>query len=287
MLRLLPSTPHPVIYFLAGCLPGEALIHLRQLALLGMISRLPESLLHRQALNVYCSKGSSWSWFHQVRDLCLQYQIPHPLTFLMSPLSKETFKNLVKKQVLRFWEEKLREDASPLSSLVYFKPQYMSLSKPHPIFSTAGSSPYEVTKAGIQALFLSGRYRTELLRRHWSGNPEGFCLCPSCDGLQEKEDLEHILLYCPSLSPTRKRLYNFTINYARAVPAISETILDLTKPTQPLLFQFLLDCSVIPRVISLVQEHGEDVLHHLFKVSRTWCYSLHRDRLKILGRWTP
>ena len=59
MLRLLPSTPHPVIYFLAGCLPGEALIHLKQLALLGMISRLPESLLHRQALNVFSSKGTS------------------------------------------------------------------------------------------------------------------------------------------------------------------------------------------------------------------------------------
>jgi hypothetical protein len=91
-----------------------------------------------------------------------------------------------------------------------------------------------------------------------------------------------IVHHCPPLAKD-----NITINYARAVPAISETILDLTKPTQPLLFQFLLDCSVIPRVISLVQEHGDDVLHHLFKISRTWCYSLHRDRLKISGRWTP
>ena len=192
----------------------------------------------------------------------------------------------MKKQVLRFWELKLREDALPLLSLAYFKPQFMSLSKPHPMFSTAGSSPYEVTKAGVQALFLSGRYRTELLSRHWSSNPEGFCLCPSCDGLQVKEDLEHILLYCASLSPTRQRLYSFTSNYARSVPAISKTILDLTKPTQPLFFQFLLDCSVIPHVISLVQELGEDVLYHMFKISRTWCYSLHRDRLRILGRWT-
>ena len=189
----------------------------------------------------------------------------------------------MKKQVLRFWEEKLCEDAWPRLSLVYFKPQYMSLSRPHPIFSTAGSSPYEVTKAGIQALFLSGRYRDKaaqeaLVRQSWGILPLPILWWSSGEGR---------LGTYPSLSPTRKRLYNFTINYARAVPAISETILDLTKPTQPLLFQFLLDCSVIPRVISLVQEHGEDVLHHLFKVSRTWCYSLHRDRLKILGRWTP
>ena len=285
MLRLLPSTPHPVIYFLAGCLPGEALIHLRQLSLLGMISRLPGSLLHRQAMNVYSSKGS-WSWFHQVRDVCLKYQIPHPLNFLTSPISKEAFKNLVKKQVLRFWELKLREEASPLLSLAFFKPQFMSLSKPHPLFTTAGSSPYEVTKSGVQALFLSGRYRTELLSRYWSSNPEGFCLCPSCDGHQVKEDIEHILLYCPSLSPSRQRLYNFTSSYARSVPAICETILTLSRPTHPLFSQFLLDCSVIPCVISLVQQLGDDVLHHMFKISRTWCYSLHRERLRILGRWT-
>ena len=151
----------------------------------------------------------------------------------------------------------------------------MSLVKPHPLYPTAGSSPYEVTKTGVQALFLSGRYRTEQLSRHWTNNPEGFCLCPSCEGLGLKDDLEHILLYCGSLSPTR-----FTINYAKTVPVLSDTILDLTKPTQPLFFQFLLDCSVIRHVISLVQVLGEDVLHHLFKVSRTWCYSLHRERLK-------
>ena len=29
LLGLLPSTPQPVIYFLAGSLPGEALLHLR------------------------------------------------------------------------------------------------------------------------------------------------------------------------------------------------------------------------------------------------------------------
>ena len=37
LLQLLPSTPHPVIYFLAGSLPEEALLHLRQLSLLGML----------------------------------------------------------------------------------------------------------------------------------------------------------------------------------------------------------------------------------------------------------
>ena len=140
-LRLLPKTPHPVIFFLAGSLPGDALVHLRQLGLLGMISRMPGSLLHRHALSVFTSKGKAWSWFHQVRDLCLEYQLPHPLTLLELPVSKEEFKSLVKKHVMNYWEQKLRAEASVLSSLTHFKPAFMSLTRPHRISATAGASP--------------------------------------------------------------------------------------------------------------------------------------------------
>ena len=196
LLRLLPNTPQPVIYFLAGSLPGEALVHLRQLSLLGMITRLQGTTLHKHAINAFDSKPSSASWLHQVRDICLQYQLPHPLTLLgaETPLSKEAFKSLAKKQVINYWELKLRSEASPLTSLRYFHPQYMSLATPHPIFLSAGSSPYEVIKAGVQATFLSGRYRTERLCRFWSNNPQGFCLLPSCAGREIYEDEEHILL---------------------------------------------------------------------------------------------
>ena len=160
LLHLYPKTPHPVVYFLAGSLPGEALLHLRQLALLGMISRLSNSLLHRIAINAFNSRVKSWSWFHQVRDLCLMYQLPHPLTFLTTPLTKAQHKALTKKHVVSYWEVKLNDDASLLHSLKYFKPEYMSLTKPHPLLTSPGASPYE---ARVQTLFLSGRYRTELL----------------------------------------------------------------------------------------------------------------------------
>ena len=161
----------------------------------------------------------------------------------------------------------------------------MSLCKPHPIIRTAGSSPYEVTKAGIQALFLSGRYRTETLCSHWSSNPGGYCLCPSCTDKHIPEDEEHIFLHCGSLSNTRHSLAQFTVAYSKKVPHLSNILLTFTSPSHPLFVQFMLDCSVIPDVISLAQEHGDGVLSDLFKVTRAWCYSLHRERLKILGRW--
>ena len=285
MLGLLPSTPHAVIYFLAGSLPGEALIHLRQLSLLGMVSRLKGSYIHRHAVNVFNRKISTKSWFHQVRDICLMYQLPHPLVLLTTSSTKEAFKNLCKKHVLNYWELKLRVEAEPLHSLQYFKPAYMSLAKPHPLLTTAGPSPYEVTKARIQTLFLSGRYRTEQLCSKWSANNLGFCQTPMCQGKQIKEDIEHILLHCISLANARARLVDFTLKYSISVPFLRDILLTMTQPNNSQYLQFLLDCSVIPQVISLRQRYGNTVLHHLFKVSRTWCYSLHRERLKLLGRW--
>ena len=109
--------------------------------------------------------------------------------------SKTSFKLLVRKKVINFWEIKLRAeaDSSSRSSLQYFHPEYHSLSKPHPLWTTAGASPYQVAKATIQAKMLSGRYRTEKLSRFWFKNKGGYCLLPSCSGFKVEEDLEHIL----------------------------------------------------------------------------------------------
>ena len=96
--------------------------------------------------------------------------------FLLFANSKEAFNSLAKNHVMNYWEIKLRQEAAPLDSRKYFKPEFMSLTKANPIFLSAGASPYKV----IKVRFLSGRYRIEGLCRHWSNNPCGFCICPSC-----------------------------------------------------------------------------------------------------------
>ena len=269
-------------------MPGEALVHIKQLSLLGMISRLPGSTLHTLAIEIYSRRSTSLSWFHQVRAISLQYQLPHPLVLLKSPTSysKVSYKKLVQQKITDYWEKLLRAEADHLESLEYFNPNYMSLSKPHPIFLSAYSSSYEIVKATVQAVFLSGRYRTERLSRFWLKNPDGFCLSSSCDGLQIQEDLPHILLNCRSLAPTRAKLAAFTLHYARLNPEVSDIVLTFTNPHHPQFIQFLLDCSSMPQVIFFAQKYGNTALYKLFKVTRAWCYSLHRDRLKSLGRWT-
>ena len=288
LMRLHSKTPRSVVYFLAGSLPGIALIHLRQMSLFGMITRLPGSILHKIAISTYSSGNvSRSSWFWQIRKLCIKYTLPHPLDLLNTAPKKTEFKALVKKKIIDLWEHLLRDEATLLPSLGFFNPCFMSLQKPHHLWTTAGSSPAKVAKATVQALMLSGRYRTEALTRHWGQNKSGTCkLSTLC--IDSIEDIPHILQFCPALTDTRKRLQDYTIEYASKLPdSVSALLLSYCDLNSSNFVQFLLDCSSLPDVISLAQSfHSQhDVFSSFFEVTRTWIYSIHRERLKRLNRW--
>ena len=285
LLRLHKNTPRCAVFFLAGTLPGIALLHLRQLSLFNMICRLPDNVLHKHALNWFTSvvnfKGS---WLQQIRDICLMYNLPHPSVLLKSTMDKNAFKKLSKKHVISYWEQVLRAEAVSLKSLSYFKPSHMSLVAPHPIWKTAGNSPYKVAMATVQAVMVSGRYRCGALTRHW-GTSSGFCtLSPIC--VSTMDDLDHIIKVCPALHTVRSSLLQFTTNYASTLPLnISELLLKKCNILSPTFTNIILDCSVDPDVILTCQDVGFHVLDVLFMVTRSWAYVLHRERLKLLGRW--
>ena len=285
--KLHDKTPDPVVFFLSGCLPGPGVLHLRQLSLFGMISRLPGSILHQHAKNMLSTaKASSHSWLLQIRELCLQYRLPHPLTILDNPPAKNELRKLFKFHVQDYWQNRLREHSSRLTSLQFFKPDFMSLSSTHPLWLTAGQNPYEINKAVIQARMLSGRYRSEALCSFWSSNPQGWCLLPSCSTPNLLEDISHILISCKSLVATRQKLINLFISYASTRPHIFDIVTSFVSSTDTIFkTQFILDCSVLPQVIALRQELGKHVLEDLFYLTRTWCYVHHRERLRMLGRW--
>ena len=69
----------------------------------------------------------------------------------------------------------------------------------------------------------------------------------------------------------------------------NETVRNLVKEALnsnlDYLLQFILDCSALPSVISATQQHGHVILHELFHLTRTWCFVMHRQRMRMLGRW--
>ena len=153
-----------------------------------------------------------------------------------------------------------------MTSLEYFHPEFMSLTSAHPIWTSTGPSPAKVAMASVQAKFLSGRYRTQALCSHWLPNKDTKCrLSPLCD---TDEETTHMLKDCHAL-------LCFTQSYCSDHPIISELAIMFCSSKNPDFCQFLLDCSTIPEVIKLFQQHGPVIHHHLFNITRIWCYSLH------------
>ena len=282
--RLFPATPEPVVMFLAGSLPATGILHLRMLGYLGMIARLgPEHILHQHGRHVLLSatqdSSPKSSWFLTVRNISKKYNLPDPLTVLQSPLTKVQWKRKCKSLVTDFYEKKLRAEAEILPSLELFKPNFMSLSSPHPLWLHAGS-PFEVRKAVISARMLSGRYRTDLLSKHWvKENPDGLCRLPGCSG--QEGSLHHILLSCPALADSRAGMIRMWSSFMVCKPALLVVVKEYTIVKEELFMQFLLDPSCLPLVLAS-SKTDPDILKHCLFLSRTWCFSAHLARSKIM-----
>ena len=70
---------------------------------------------------------------------------------------------------------------------------------------TAGNNPYETHKSIIVVKMLSGRYRTDYMKRHWSTeNKDGFCTAQTCQ--KTLGTLEHLLVVCPAVETIRSKM---------------------------------------------------------------------------------
>ena len=81
----------------------------------------------------------------------------------------------------------------------------------------------------------------------------------------------------------RTRVVALRSDYLSSRPHLSTVVDHYTSIPAPHLVQFLVDPSVLPLVICLEQEHGEEALFSIFYLTRTYCYSIHQSRLKALG----
>ena len=284
LLKLYSKTPRSIVYFLAGSLPARALLHLRQLSLFAMICHLQEDPLHSHACYVYHhTKSCSKSWFMQLRDICKQYMLPHPLHLLTNPVPKRRFKKIVTEKVTEYWQKQLVEEVLSLSSLSHFNPAYHALSQPHPMWQAAGSNPHEVNKTLVLSKMISGRYRTEKLSRFWSDNRLGYCMASTCD--QVVGDLPHLLLHCPSLHALRASLYRMWLTKAALFTELYNLVSQVLLSTDEVKMRFILDPTSFPTIISLAQLEGAAVLDTVFYMSRTFAYALHRKKLILIGKW--
>ena len=274
------------IHGLTGLLPFVAYLHLRMLTLLGQVCRLNEgnNILARQARTVFSTTSpSSKSWFWQLRDICILYNLPHPLEFLELKYSKTIFKKLTKLAVITYYTNKFKTDAANLRSLKYFKFDKIGIRSVHPIFATCGTNPYEIEKAVVQSRLLSGMYKFERRKRHFTNtnNPDGICSLHLCQEEDSRHfgDIESFFLGCPSLGKARQEFATFLNNYLVSYPDIADLIQDCIS-SDPV--QFYLDASTMGAVLYQVQVKGTYILNLIFKVTRHHCFLLHKLRSELL-----
>ena len=251
--KLYPCTPAPVVFFLAGTLPASAVLHLRQLSLLGMISRLgSSSILHSHGRQILSSQPASTlpsrqSWFHQLRTLCEKYSLPDPLFILANPPSKLEWKKITKLEVIKHWTDRLRTEAASKRSLTHFRASHMSLCSPSPIWTSCFNSPYETKKAITQARMASGRYKTCWLRRHWADEETGICRVPGCTG-----DLPGTLLHlatgqCPGLASATAAAAAHWSSFLKVHPLLLPLIQVISSSSPEVFLSFLLGPATKPQ----------------------------------------
>ena len=233
------------------------------------------TLLHSET----CKK----SWFLLVRNLCAQYDLPHPLTLLYTAPDRKKMKKLIRLKITEYWQTLLAAEAQQMSSLKYIDPTRHSVVSPHYLWTAAGSNPQEINKSVILARMMSGRYRTERLCRFWSENKNGYCLLDSCH--QVLGDLEHLLLHCPGLQGTRNNLEKMWFEKTAVLPPMQAYVVQVLASPEDLRMNFILDCTAVPEIITLYQTYGIAVLDLALYLTRTYVYVLHRKKLILTGKW--
>ena len=130
---------------------------------------------------------------------------------------------------------------------------------------------------------VSGRYRSDYLCRHWTpANRKGYCLADTCN--EVVVDLVHMLVVCPALQSVRKRLVKFWFDRSAATPALLRFISEIVCSPPHDLTQFILDPSQFPAILAMWSNLGRDIINHIYYLTRTFAYYMHREKMILLGR---
>ena len=138
--------------------------------------------------------------------------------------------------------------------------------KHHPSLSSIVTTD-EVRKLRPHLKFLSGDYLTYQVK--FEQTQKGSPLCKICS--LDNETVCHIITICPEYDEMRKRIL--------LSPSLQVDFQSLVNNPETHT-QFLLD----PTSFNLEHRvHRNDpIVHHLFKISRDLCYSIHNRRMKKL-----
>ena len=180
-----------------------------------------------------------------------------------------------------YWHKHLCNQASEKKSLLYLKCSFLPIGgSPHPIWtSTSGCSATAIRSASIHAQALCGAYRSDAVLAKWSGESPA-CSLPGCTA--PVGDIVHLLSgLCPALRPKLSLATSRGLNILSSHPLLHDCVLSALNRTPTDWLKFLLDPSTEPSMIAYKQKHGRSSIYPLFRFSRTFIWTMHRERLRL------
>ena len=180
-------------------------------------------------------------------------------------------------KVTVYAEKKWRQEASTNSKMGYLNVELLGLSgKPHAALASI-TSTRDISKLRIQLKFLTGDYLTHhrLANDRKTNDPHcRICKAPC-------EDIKHVLTECRGTAETRHRIFPDLLNMVAMITPNNE-LLNPHTLTSTTLTQFILDCGSMNLNNSYRLSYAHPGTREIFRISRDWCFSIHKMRTKLL-----
>ena len=163
MQSLPPSTPTPAIYLMMGVLPCVAERDVEILRLAGQLAICDKELQSVSEIlesNLTNEDIQFDGWSGLARRTAAIYGLIDPLELFQNPWPSHRWSQHAKTEVIKYWAQLLRENATSHPSLDMLDTSRLNLVDPHPIWTAAGTNPVSIRKATIVTWLLLNVYRT-------------------------------------------------------------------------------------------------------------------------------
>ena len=159
ILSLKTNGADPAVFILARTLPIEAEMHIKAITLYGNITRAEKSsvewkLAERQ---LTIKSHDSHSWFIEIKELCLKYDILNIYNYLENPLSKNQWKKMIKTKNYAYWKSRLLEEAKLYKSLKFMN-NHLTFGKVHPLAKSTTCNLGDIARIPIRLKIVTGNY---------------------------------------------------------------------------------------------------------------------------------
>ena len=274
-LHLSQTAPTPAIHFLLRELPIEGKLHRDIFSLFYSVWTNPDINFFgilKYLLENSCENSRTWAIY--LRQISQMYGLEDPLDCLnRDPPSKSQYKELILTTITAFHEQELRNAAVQKEKMPYLNVSITGLKgKLHPAVTNVFTT-HAVKKMRPHIKMLSGNYLTFEEKSLQSG---GSPFCRLCIDVSEPESLKHLISKCEGTLEIRSRIITKMNNLCHD----AGLNIDLKSFSNELLVQFVLDPSSLNLKNRVSINHP--VLPSLFQISRDFCYSIDRKRIKVI-----